>query len=371
MNAFAEDPDVFAREGRIYNGSGSATGNIILTGREFIADFTPPDYLVDRILQRRYFYSLTAPTGAGKTAIALRLAAHAELGRLIGGYEVEQGRFLYFAGENPDDVRMRWIAMAEAMEFDPGMGHFIPGVSSIPALRDRVQEEAEAMGGFALVIVDTSAAYFGGDQENDNVAMGTHARMLRSLTTLPSGPTVLALCHPVKNATADNLLPRGGGAYIAEVDGNLIGRKSDLIVELDWQGKFRGPGFEPIAFELVSVSTDKIRDSKERQIPTVMARPLNEREHAAKASAARSDQDVLLIAMLDNQGASIASLAEKAGWLTGAGLAHKSKVHRVLTALKRDHMVVNKRGTWALSETGTKEAKKAKSNTAFAGAKYD
>lgn len=367
MNA-TEDPDVFMREGRTYNGS--AAGHTILTGGEFIADFKPPDYLVHRILQRRYFYSLTAPTGAGKTAIALRLAAHVELGRSIGGYEVEQGRFLYFAGENPDDVRMRWIAMAEAMEFDPSMGHFIPGVSSIPALRDRVQEEADAMGGFALVIVDTSAAYFEGDQENDNVAMGTHARMLRSLTTLPSGPTVLALCHPVKNATADNLLPRGGGAYVAEVDGNLIGRKADTIVELDWQGKFRGPGFEPIAFELVSLTTDKIMDSKGRQIPTVMARPLTEREHAAKASAARSDQDVLLIAMTENEGASIAGLADKAEWFTATGLPYKSKVQRLLKQLKRDHMVIDRRGSWGLTEAGQKEAKKAQSNATMAGAKY-
>lgn len=80
-----EDPDMFVREGRTYNGGGTVCGNTILTGREFIADFVPPDYLVYRILQRRYFYSLTAQTGAGKTAIALRLAAHVELGRAIGG----------------------------------------------------------------------------------------------------------------------------------------------------------------------------------------------------------------------------------------------------------------------------------------------
>jgi hypothetical protein len=366
-----EDPDVFVREGRIHNGGSTAAEHTILTGREFIANFTPPDYLVHRILQRRYFYSLTAPTGAGKTAIALRLAAHVELGRPIGGYEVEQGQFLYFAGENPDDVRMRWIAMAEAMEFDPGMGHFIPGVFSIPALTARVGHEAKSIGGFALVIVDTSAAYFEGEQENDNVSMGAHARMLRSLTTLPSGPTVLALCRPVKNATADNLLPRGGGAYAAEVDGNLVGRKADTIVELDWQGKFRGPGFEPIAFELISLSTDKIKDSKGRQIPTVMAQPLTERENAAKVSAVRSDQDVLMVVMLDNEGASIAALAEKAKWLTATGLPHKSKVHRILTALKRDRIVDNKRGTWALTEPGKKEAKQAQSNATLAGAKYD
>src|SRR5262245_45675118 len=33
----------------------------------FVADFVPPDYLIDGLLQRRFCYSLTAPTGAGKT----------------------------------------------------------------------------------------------------------------------------------------------------------------------------------------------------------------------------------------------------------------------------------------------------------------
>jgi len=55
---------------------------------------------------------------------------------------------------------------------------------------------------------------------------------MRSLTELQGGPTVLVLCHPTKNATADNLIPRGGGSFIAEIDGNLCARKSDSAVEL-------------------------------------------------------------------------------------------------------------------------------------------
>jgi hypothetical protein len=42
---------------------------------------------------------------------------------------------------------------------------------------------------------------------------------------MPGGPCVLVACHPPKNAGDDNLLPRGGGAFIAEMDGNLTGRK--------------------------------------------------------------------------------------------------------------------------------------------------
>jgi hypothetical protein len=70
------------------------------------------------------------------------------------------------------------------------------------------------------------------------------------LTTLPGGPCVLALCHPIKHVIDPNqLLPRGGGAFLNEVDGNLSAWKRDEdIVELHHTGKLRGPGFEPISF---------------------------------------------------------------------------------------------------------------------------
>jgi hypothetical protein len=44
----------------------------------------------------------------------------------------------------------------------------------------------------------------------------------RSGTRSKKPPDVVVVnCHPVKNATADNLLPAGGGTFLNEVDGNL------------------------------------------------------------------------------------------------------------------------------------------------------
>jgi hypothetical protein len=123
-----------------------------------------------------------------------------------------------------------------------------------------------------LVIIDTTAAFFEGDEENDNVQAGNYARMQRSLIdTLPGGPAILALCHPVKNAGEDNILPRGGGAYLNEVDGNLTAQETDGVVQFHWQGKFRGPDFAPVSFRLRSVTHELLKDSKGRLIPTVIA----------------------------------------------------------------------------------------------------
>jgi hypothetical protein len=176
---------------------------LIQSSGAFTSNFTPPDYLIDGLLQRRYLYSLTGRTGSGKTAIGLLMAAHIGLGKPIGKYEVDLGRVLYFAGENPDDIRMRWIAMSEQMGFDINTipVHFIPGTFKISELIERIGREVEALGGVQLINVDTSAAFFEGDDDNHNVQQGEHARRLRSLIDLQGGPCVTVNCHPVKNAS--------------------------------------------------------------------------------------------------------------------------------------------------------------------------
>jgi AAA domain len=241
---------------------------LVVSSSEFVAGFVPPDYVLDGILQRRFLYSLTAPTGTGKTAIALLLAASVALGRPIGEHDVERGRVLYLAGENPDDVRMRWVAMSEAMGFDVDKidVNFVPGVFKLSEIKACISAEIERIGQVSLVIVDTSAAFNEGSDENDNVQMGLHARRMRELVKLPGGPCVVVACHPVKNAAADALLPRGGGAFVAEVDGNLTAWKTDSVVTLHWQGKFRGRDFAPIPFRLSLATTPTLKDSKGRTI---------------------------------------------------------------------------------------------------------
>src|SRR5690606_9545738 len=117
---------------------------------------------------------------------------------------------------------------------------FVSGVTNLSEVADRVTAEAAAMDDLALVIVDASAATFEGDEENSNVHMMEHAKRMRSLTSLRGGPTVVVLCHPTKRASSDDLIPRGGGAFLAEIDGNLCARKAESVVEIHWTGKFRG-----------------------------------------------------------------------------------------------------------------------------------
>ena len=88
--------------------------------------------------------------------------------------------------------------------------------------------EAAAEAPLRLVLIDTLAAFFDGDNINDNVQGGGFMRRLRPITRLPGRPAVVVAAHPVKNAPQDNLLPYGGGAILNEVDGNLtLWRRSE------------------------------------------------------------------------------------------------------------------------------------------------
>jgi hypothetical protein len=190
------------------------------------------------------------------------------------------------------------------------------------------------------------------------------------ITTLPGAPTVLVLCHPVKNPDVTNLLPKGGSSFLNEVDGNAVLLKNDNVVTLTWHGKFRGADFNPVTFELVTVTSDRLVNSKGKKMPTVLARPMNEGEQRDAEAKIRDEEDQLLIAILDNDGASMKGLADLLRWLNRKGQPDKRRVQKRADDLRKGGYLKNERGALELTEKGEKAAKKAKTNAELAGSRY-
>jgi hypothetical protein len=331
--------------------------------KAFVGGFKPPQYEIDGLLQRGRIYSLTAPTGHGKTAVSLFLEISMALGQNLNGRQVEQGNAVYFAAENPDDVKCRMILMADRMGLDLETlpMRFVEGGFNIDDWADHIRGEVEAFGGTSSVTIDTGPAFqvaCGFADENDNMQALKFALKLREFTKLPGKPVVLVPTHPIKNASKDNLLPRGGSAFLNEMDGNLTlwAEGERETTELSWAGKLRGPTFDPITFALEKGICPDLVDAKGRRIPSVWAYQTDAQRAERAASRQRDDEDALLIVTANAPDHSLSTWAEHLEWLSTSGEPLKSRVHRTLERLKSEKLATQKRGRWMLTTAGKKEA---------------
>jgi AAA domain len=338
---------------------------LIKSSKQFVADFVPPDYLVDGLLQEGFLYSLTGATGAGKTAITLRLAASVALGAIFANRETKKRRVLYLAAENPADVRMRWIALAQQMDFDADKieVYFVEGAFKISQMADQLKKEAEIAGGeFGLVIIDTGPVFYEGDDENNRTQQGRHAEMLRDLIDIiPGKPAVLANVHPVKNALPDNLLPAGGGSFLNQVDGNLTASKTDNTTELHWQGKYRGVEFAPMHFMLKTVTHERLKDSKGRLMPTVISEWISDRAKEEIAAKKITDENEVLAFIAANPKATQEAIAIQMGWKLYNGEPNRMRAGRCIKTLLKAKLIQETRaGNYTLTKDGKAALEDAK-----------
>lgn len=317
---------------------------------------TPPVYVVEGIIQRGHLCALTAVTNHGKTAVGLLMAVCVATGRKFAGREIEQGKVLILCGENPDGFRTRLMATLGAMGLERedvvGLITVLPLALRLGEYAEQIVQEAQAQGGeYALVLIDTSVSYFSGDNEDDNLQARNHAWHMRALVELPGRPAVVANCHPTKSADRDNLLPRGGGAFLNEIDVNLTVWAEGEAATMHWHRKKRGPDFEPLSFEFHG----KTIEEHGVRVPTVVAVHITDQRAEEIRSQRSQEEDRLLYALLHNPDDSFADLAIHCGW---NGEKAKSKVSRVMGRLKDDQLVKKHRGRWALTAPGKAEAEK-------------
>lgn len=325
---------------------------------DYIASFESPDYLIDGMLICRRVYALTALTGHCKTAIATYMGLAVSCAKAFSGRETAQRKVLYLSGENDEDQKARVIATSTEFDMFPTAGQFRvrAGAQGIGSLLPLLRDEFEENGPYGLVIVDTSAAFFGGEDEIDNVQAKAHAGFFREITEMPGHPTVIVLCHPTKAAGKESLLPRGGGAFLNDIDGNLTAWMSGEQVTLHKLGKFRGTPFEPMDFAIKLVTLKNHKDTKGRPVESVVVVPMTEQDVTRAMHAELSDENKLLYEMLHQPQGSFADWAETAGWKDKNGNGIKSKVSRLMETLHLDKLVQKERKKWVLIAAGRKIA---------------
>jgi hypothetical protein len=189
--------------------------------------------------------------------------------------------------------------------------------------------------------------------------MLAHAKMFRSLIELiPGRPCIIVNCHPVKNASADNLLPAGGGTFLNEMDGNLTTSKTESTVELHWQGKYRGPDFAPLHFLIKTVTHQDLKDKKDRLIPTCLAEWISEQATDEIAAQKTADENRVLELISFNPKISMANIALAMGWKLYNGEPNKMRAKRCVEALAKAKLIKTARtGRSQITSEGKKALK--------------
>lgn len=246
--------------------------------KHFVGELPPVVWVVQNMIQRGYVYALTAKWGAGKTAVALSLAMHVAVANAFAGLKVQNMRVLYCAGENPNDVRMRALAAARLFGMDADeLSENLCFTNRAFNLTARQQAlklvDLVKTNGIGLVIIDTGVAHSAMQEENNNSEMHALAASLRGLSEALEGAAVVCLMHPPKDATRDTLSVRGGGAFAAEIDGELLlwQDQTTKVVELFHGTKLRGPGFRPIHFNLQRYEVPDMADNFGSPVDSVVA----------------------------------------------------------------------------------------------------
>lgn len=335
---------------------------LILTAEEFLSDYTPPNWVLEGVFQGGYLYTITARTGVGKTAVAMSLANAVSIGaEKWAGRDVRKGRVLYLAGENPDDLRLRYMGISRDNEGKADI-HFISGVHSIAGMYRQVKEEADRIGPFDLVIIDTGPAYFSvlpdADMNNNAQALA-FARSMRDMANLKGRPAIIALTHPPKGAHDDNLIPYGAGALVNEVDGNLALVGDGQVARMSAFHKFRGKDFPALVFQLstVEVNCDKTGE----QMETIIARPVSDAQATNVQIESNQIDDVVLNSIGGLSKAerpySVAQIMRRANIRDARGEYDHGAAARSVERLLRDKLLVQWRGQYQLTTRGRSEIK--------------
>jgi len=334
--------------------------------RDFCAEYRPIAEVVGGgALYSGCLYTLTARTGTGKTSWLVTTALAGVAGLDILGRPVKRGRYAFCTAENPDGLRMRlavgcfhWNIDQDAVDRD-----LIVSDNRVrpEEIRDYLARESER-GSFAGVFVDTWQAFFEGRDANNPTEAVNFTKRFRCLTGLPGSPAIVIAAHPNKNATNDELVPSGGGSTLNEVDGNLaMAQQPSGLVELGWQGKFRGLNFEPQLYRIERFCSPDIVDVAGRQIAIPLMLPASIEDADARESAIAAKDTRLLRALADSPSGSLST------WAAAAGMS-RSKADRTLHRLAKAKPVLVHQtlGKWTLTKPG-KEALKERSEgeTAF------
>lgn len=295
---------------------------------------------------RQTVNTITANPNCGKTAFAIETAIALAMGEALYGRKLDAARALYFAGENYSDVRSRLVLSFMERGIDP---YKIPfdirrGGFSFADHCDDVLAQT-SLREYELIFVDTLAAHFSGESENDNAQMQKYFDSFAKVCNGPGQPAVVVLAHPsaaysdvAPSYALHNMRPRGASSSWGTIDSNLNLVKRGSVVQGHLQ-KRRSKPVPDVFFRLKPMSDPTVVDGDGEIEESVRAEPIS----AGQAQFSKINDSVLVLKELEKDPNQSLRKIEKA--LQGEG--HKitrSKISRAIDKLAADKLIVVTKG---------------------------
>ena len=179
-------------------------------------------FVIKGLIPECSFASIYGPSGSYKSFLALDWACHIATGKDWDGLKVKQGAVLYVAGEGGFGVTQR-IRAWELKHKVTNLDNLARLPSPIfPADSDQIKtmieycHEIETKTGqdLKLIILDTLARCYGGNDENSSRDMGAFIKGCDTIKHL-TGATVLVVHHSGKNVDSGG---RGSSSLPAALD---------------------------------------------------------------------------------------------------------------------------------------------------------
>ncbi len=228
--------------------------------------YTAPAYLVHGLLEQGTAVGLVAPFGAGKTFLALEIAACVATGESFHGRKVTKGLVVYLCGEGQNGIRHRLQALKYGRGIDTDKAPLAIFTEAVPLLSaDGVEHVRQAIRAaekqtglkLTLLIVDTMSRYYGGE-ENSASDMNT---FLNAVDELRGDGTSIVVHH---TGHGDKTRGRGASAWDPALDTSIVITKDstdDRLIEVSCLKQKDGEQFEPMRFRIVGgIKTDSARE---------------------------------------------------------------------------------------------------------------
>ena len=198
------------------------SGFVFVSAGELTATPTPVSYLIEATIETEALCLLFAPPSAGKSFVAISIAAAVATGLAWLGRETKQGAVFYLADEGHAGLRRRLKAwelqtgqsLAAASLFISKTAAALMSEESAQAVMKSIHALCIKHGAPRLIVIDTFARNMGDGDENSNADVGVFINRIDSMRA-ELGCAVL-LVHHSGHATAERA--RGASALHAAMD---------------------------------------------------------------------------------------------------------------------------------------------------------